>query len=112
MNISVDHIDAVTAVGVQGRIDSTNADALKDRLAEIIQAGTVHLAFDFRDVIYISSSGFRVLLITARAAQRAGGRMVLCGLSKEIERLFDIAAFSALFTIFTTRDEAVNALRT
>src|SRR5688572_26716722 len=111
MNINVEHIQAVTAVGVQGRIDSTNADALKDRLAQLIEAGTARLAFDFQDVIYISSSGFRVLLITARSAQRAGGRMVLCGLSKEIERLFDIAAFTALFTIFATRDEAVNALR-
>jgi stage II sporulation protein AA (anti-sigma F factor antagonist) len=111
MNINVTQIDNITAIGIQGRIDSSNSDALRDKLTALIQAGSVCLVLDFKDVMYISSSGFRVMLITARTVDRAGGKMVLCGMSKEIERLFDIAAFTTLFKIFPTRDEAVSALR-
>ena len=111
MNIDVAQIHNITAIGIRGRIDSSTSDALRDKLAALIQAGSVRLILDFKEVMYISSSGFRVMLITARTVGRAGGKMVLCGMSKEIERLFDIAAFTALFRIVPTRDEAVSALR-
>jgi anti-anti-sigma factor len=111
MNIDVIRVDNIATIGLQGRIDSISAETLKDSLNEVVQSGATRLALDFNDVIYISSAGFRVLLITARGVERAGGRMVLCSLPKEIQRLFDIAAFSTLFSIFATRDEAVSKLR-
>ena len=111
MEINATLLDDVTAVAVKGRVDSTNADTLKERLGEIIRSGSSRLVIDLKEVIYISSAGFRALLITARAVEQVSGRMVLCGIAGEVKRLFDIAAFSDLFTIATTRDDAVNSLR-
>lgn len=111
MNINIDQVDNIATVSLQGKIDSASADALNVQLKEVVRSGAVRLALDFTNVVYISSSGFRVLLMTARGVERAGGRMVLCSLPKEIQRLFDIAAFTSLFSIFTTRDEAVSKLR-
>ena len=111
MEINATPFEDVTAVAVKGRVDSTNADGLKERLGEIIRAGSSRLIIDLKEVIYISSAGFRTLLITARAVEQASGRMVLCGIAGEVKRLFDMAAFSDLFTIVPTRDDAVTALR-
>lgn len=111
MNIHTTQVDNITAVAVKGRVDSVSSDGLGDRLGGLIRCDSPRLAINLKDVDYISSTGLRVLLIAARAVEQAGGRMVLCGMPKEIQRLFDIAGFSELFTILPTQDEAIRALR-
>lgn len=111
MEINTSTLDEITAVAVKGRVDSTSANGLKDQLGEIIRSGSTRVVIDLKDVSYISSAGFRTLLITARTVEQVSGRLVLCGLAAEVRRLFDIAAFTELFTILANRDEAVNALR-
>lgn len=111
MEISATVEENVTAVAVKGRLDSSNADGLKERLSEIIHSGSSRLVIDLQEVIYISSAGFRSLLITARAVDQARGCMVLCGIGGEVKRLFDVAAFSELFTIVPTREDALHTVR-
>jgi anti-anti-sigma factor len=36
-----------------------------------------------------------------------GGKLVLCGLQDNIREIFEIAGFTAIFTIFNTLEEAV-----
>jgi anti-sigma B factor antagonist len=99
--------DGVTIVEPRGRIDTNGAKPFGDRVAALINAGTHHILIDLRQIPYISSAGFRALLIAAKAMDAAKGRLVLCGMSSEIKRLFDIGAFTDLFTICATRDEGV-----
>jgi anti-sigma B factor antagonist len=97
----------VTIVEPRGRIDTNGAKPFGDRVAALINAGTHHILIDLRQIPYISSAGFRALLIAAKAMDAAKGSLVLCGMSSEIKRLFDIGAFTDLFTICATRDEGV-----
>jgi anti-sigma B factor antagonist len=111
MDIHTDTIDAVTALIVKGRVDSTTADKLLDHLTAAIRGGSARLVIDLKEVTYISSAGFRTLLITARSVETAKGKLALCGIGGEVKRLFDIAAFTELFTILPNRDDAVAAAR-
>ena len=111
MEIDATPIDNITAVAVKGRVDSATADSLTSRLVELVKAGASRLVIDFREVSYISSAGFRTLLITARAVTQASGAMVLCGISAEVQRLFDVSGFSDLFVILPSRDDALEKLR-
>lgn len=99
--------EGVTIVEPRGRIDTNGAKPFGDRVAALINAGTHHILIDLRQIPYISSAGFRALLIAAKAMDAAKGSLVLCGMSSEIKRLFDIGAFTDLFTICATRDEGV-----
>jgi anti-anti-sigma factor len=112
MEISATPFDNVTTVAVKGRVDSTTADSLTTRLSELVKSGASRLVIDLKEVSYISSTGFRTLLITARAVAQASGAMVLCGISGEMKRLFDLSGFSELFTILPNRDDALARLRT
>lgn len=112
MEIHTDTIDAVSACSVKGRVDSTTADKLLDHLTATIRGGSARLVIDLKDVTYISSAGFRTLLITARSVENARGRLALCGVGGEVKRLFDIAAFTDLFTILPNREDAIAAART
>jgi anti-sigma B factor antagonist len=109
MDIHTTSFDAVTALTVKGRVDSTTADQLRDHLSEMIRAGSARLVIDLKEVTYISSAGFRTLLITARAVENAHGKLALCGIGGEVKRLFDIASFTELFTILPNREDAVAA---
>lgn len=111
MQLDTAALDSVTAVAIKGRVDSTTADQLRDHLRQVIDAGPARLVIDLKEVTYISSAGFRTLLITARSVDQVKGKLALCGIGGEVKRLFDIASFTELFTIVPDRDDAVAAVR-
>lgn len=111
MDLSEERLDQVTALSVKGRIDSTTAAQFGQRLDAVVAVATGRLVVDLRDLEYISSAGFRVLLVAAKRADETGSRLVLCGLSSKVRQLFDVGGFLDLFSITATRDEAITAAR-
>lgn len=101
---------AVASIAVKGRLDSVGAESLKARVAQLIESGTTRLVIDLSQVAYISSAGFRVLLVSARLAEQANGAFALSGIAGEVSRLFNLAAFTEMFTILPDRAQAVAAL--
>jgi anti-anti-sigma factor len=93
----------VTIVDVKGRIDSASAGELGDRLAALFQTARTRVVLDLAHVDYISSAGFRTLLIGRRMAENVRGMLALCRLSPEVRKLFDISNFSELFQIYAER---------
>jgi anti-sigma B factor antagonist len=109
MDLSQQDVGGVTVVQVKGRIDSTTAPALGDRLRANLAAPEVRVVLDLGALDYISSAGFRVLLLAAKRADEAGSRLVLCGISGKVSQLFDLGGFLDLFTIVGSRDEGIAA---
>lgn len=101
----------VMIVEPKGRIDLVNAAPFEKRLVELIRSGSQRLMIDFRHVQYISSPGFRALLIARKLVDQAGGNLVLCGMSPEIKRVFAIGKFVDLFIICATADEGLAKVR-
>jgi anti-anti-sigma factor len=103
--------EEVTIVEAYGRIDSTTAKEFGDRLVSLLQAGRGSLVVDLKNIAYISSAGFRALLIANRAAAGRQGKLALCGVIGEVKRLFDIGGFSNEFIICATQADGVGKLR-
>ena len=99
--------DGVVIVEPRGRIDSMTARPFGDRVAELIRSGSHRLVIDLGEVLYITSAGFRSLLITGKLIDEFKGKLVLCCMSTEIKRLFEIGCFTKLFEICATRDDGV-----
>lgn len=109
MDLRDEKVGGATVVEVKGRIDSTTAPALGERLTTNLEAPKVRLVLDLSRLEYISSAGFRVLLLAAKRAEEAGSRFVLCGVSGKVRQLFDIGGFLDLFVISGSRDEGIAA---
>ncbi len=103
--------DDVTIVEAYGRLDSTTAKEFGDRLVSLVQAGRGSIVVDLKNIDYISSAGFRALLITKRATAEKQGKLALCGVIGEVKRLFEIGAFTDEFLIFPTQAEGIGKLR-
>jgi anti-anti-sigma factor len=97
----------VVIVEPRGRMDTTGAKPFGDRLAELIGSGSHHLLIDMQHILYVSSAGFRALLVAHKMVDDTHGKLVLCGVSSELRRLFEIGRFLDLFTICATRDEGI-----
>jgi anti-sigma B factor antagonist len=107
MEVVVTTQNEVVIIEPIGRIDSTTSRDFGTRLLELIKAGTDRVLVDFSKVVYISSAGFRALLIAAQDSAEKKCALALCGLSPEIRRLFEIGAFIDDFQIYVSRDEGV-----
>ncbi len=103
--------DDVTVVEAYGRLDSTTAKEFGDRLIALVQAGRSSIVVDLKNIAYISSAGFRVLLIANRATAEKQGKLALCGVIGEVKRLFEIGSFTDEFLICPTQAEGIGKLR-
>jgi anti-anti-sigma factor len=104
-------IDEVTILEAHGRLDSTTAKELGDRLIALLQAGQGAIVLDLENIAYISSAGFRVLLIANRAAAEKRSKLALCGVIGEVRRLFEIGDFTGRFLICQTQADGIGQLR-
>ncbi len=100
----------ITIVEVKGRIDGNTAKVFADKLTNLIKSGHVRLVVDLKQIIYISSAGFRALLMAGQLAKGINGTVVLCSLSNEVRRLFEVGVFTDLFAIYPSREKAVARL--
>ena len=109
MNVHECVINGVTVLEVEGRIDSVTAPDFEAQLVATLDTAQ-RLVLDLRQLLYISSAGFRVLYRAVTQAQQKNGKLVLCGLSATVAELFAIAGFNRLFTITASREEGVTAV--
>ena len=106
MEIDEEHTAGLTIVDVKGPVGSNGAGPLADKLKSLIGAGRTQLVVNLDKVDYVSSAGFRVLLVASRLAEAAKGKLALCGLSPDLQRLFELAEFTDLFEIYPSRPKA------
>ena len=100
----------VTVLAISGRIDSSNAMDLSNRLREIYAKRGRLLLLDLEHVDYITSAGFRTFLIGRRHAASSGGAFALCSLDPKVRDLFDMGGFIDNFSIHPTREEGIARL--
>jgi anti-anti-sigma factor len=109
VDLRQDTTRGVTVLDVIGRVDSTTAPTLQERLAVAFAEPRAKVLVDFAKLDYISSAGFRVLLLAAKRAEEAGCRFVLCSVSGKVRQLFELGGFLDLFSIAPTREEGLAA---
>lgn len=110
LSIQTEREEKAVVISPLGRVDGSNAAVLESAIQEQLDAGEKILLFDFKDLNYISSAGLRVFLMTARRLQGEGGKTLFFGLSGPIAHIFEISGFSAILSIFDSRDAAMGAL--
>ncbi len=100
--------DGMCVLPVIGRVNSANAPQLGERLLALLDRGCRAIVIDLSRLEHLTSAGFRSLLIAEKQAGEANAAMVLCGLSGLTLELFEIGGFIDMFTIVSSRAEAVS----
>ena len=86
---------------VEGKVDSYTAPDLTKAIEEVNAKGQFKLALDLGKLEYMSSAGFRALLIGQRNCKRYNrGEIVLAAVPKKILDALELTGFTPLFRIF------------
>jgi anti-anti-sigma factor len=111
VDVREDREGDIVVLEPHGRCDSMTASTLGERLTTALAAPGARLVLDFKQLEYISSAGFRVLLLAAKRAETGDSRLVLCGVTGKVRQLFDLAGFLDLLPLYASREESLASLR-
>lgn len=82
---------------LEGRLDVETSHELENRIkSEISDIET--LILDFSGLVYVSSSGLRVLL-SAQKSMSSHGKMILKNVREEIMEIFSLTGFTEILNI-------------
>jgi anti-sigma B factor antagonist len=109
MNVTVNTVDQITVVSLEGDLDGKTAPEVQTQLTPLIQGGH-KMALDMAKVPYMSSAGLRVLLMLYRQVTANNGRIALVGLSEELTDTMSVTGFLDFFTTCETLDSAIKML--
>ena len=97
IDLRAENAEGMLTVFLEGEIDAQNASAVKKEIdACLKERGDSAVAFDAKNLSYISSAGLRILLATQ---EEAGKRISVANLRPEVLEIFKMAGFQMLMDI-------------
>lgn len=92
-------------VQLVGRFDAHEAPTFRDTVHPLITPQTPVLCVDLAQVAFVDSTALSELVRLQKAAQKAGGEVVLLDLSDPVRVILEITELAPLFTIELTAAE-------
>jgi anti-sigma B factor antagonist len=97
-------------VAVRGEIDLFTAPELKGALGEAIEGGTTRIVVDLAETSFLDSTALGVLIGTVKRLRSRDGRLTIVNTDPNIAKTFEITGLDQIFTIRSSREDAVAAL--
>jgi anti-anti-sigma factor len=92
-------------------VDTLHIDQISKELYDLVdKQDRRKLVLDLEKVVYLSSSALRVFLALREKLGRKDGQLILCGISKDIMKMFKVTSLHKLFKFAKTEDEALEQL--
>lgn len=102
--------DIVVVRNDADRLTATNAKSFRDQVVALVEGGSSRVVIDLSTTQFVDSSGLGALVgILKRIGHR--GELVVCGLNKEIEKLFAICRMDQVFHLAGDESAAVERLK-
>ena len=106
ITIQIREVSGITVLDLAGRIDAATSPVIEKELSRIIDSGEKNLILNMTELVYISSSGLRVVLAALKRVKPTGGQIVLSGMQPGPGEVFKMTGFDRLFPICGSVDEA------
>ncbi len=110
MEINIKEIDGVKVVILTGEIDAKTAPKVQQRILPLTEPGN-KILMELSHVPYMSSAGLRMLLSLYRQTTAKNIKLVLVGLSEEIEDTMSVTGFLDFFTTYKNFELGLTALK-
>ncbi len=98
--------DGIQLINLSGRLDSATSNVFESSLQKLFENQGNLVTINFSGLDYISSAGLRVILMVAKRAKQAKGRLVLFGLQPHVKEVFEISGFLKILEVVNDQAEA------
>ena len=109
LSLETRDVDGRTIVAVGGEIDVYTAPKLRDKITELVAAGTYHLVVDMEAVEFLDSTGLGVLVGGLKKVRAHDGSMELICSQDRLLKIFRITGLAKVFVIHDSADGALAA---
>lgn len=110
MEITDEEREGYVVLSVKGRIDSNTAPQFSDRLLGYLTGDNRSVVVDLTEVDFVSSAGLRVFLMGAKRLKGTQIRLVLCAMTENVLKVFQMSGFDRILDIRGTREEGEAAM--
>lgn len=110
MDITINTVKQVTVVSLVGDVNANTASTVQEKVLPLVQPGS-KIILDMIKVPYMSSAGLRMLLSLYRQTSAKDGKLVLVGLSEEIQDTMSVTGFLNFFMTHETMESGLEALK-
>jgi anti-sigma B factor antagonist len=112
VRIELGFSEDVAIVRLSGKfLAGSDGPFLRQKVNDLIDAGSRKLILDFAEVPYIDSTGLGFLAGSHKAAQAAGVSVILASLNQHVRKVLDSVQLSQFFVIAGNEPEALAKLK-
>ncbi len=109
MEINQKKLEDVKLVELSGDVDASTAPEVQKQVLPLAEPGS-KIIMDMTNVPYMSSAGLRTLLTLYRRAAAENGKLVLLGLSEDLQDTMSVTGFLDFFSTSETLEDALAIL--
>lgn len=96
----------VVVISAEGRINTTSAPALRDRIHDVVTAGRTRVVIDLGSADFIDSSGLGALISGLKQARRAGGDLRIARPTLQVVTVLQLTNLNHLLRSYDSADRA------
>lgn len=110
MEINIKNLEDIKVVELLGDVDASTAPEVQEKILPLAQPKS-KILLDMSQVLYMSSAGLRILLSLYRQTAAHDGKLVLVGLSEDLQDTMSVTGFLDFFTTGETQEAGLNKLK-
>ncbi len=107
LKVNIRPHDSVNIVDLEGMLDTNTTPAAEEKVNALLEGGGRKLLFNLEKLDYVSSTGLRLILTTAKRLRGNGGDIRLCGLNQMVRDLFEMTGIMVILNVFESETEAL-----
>ncbi|MDB9452479.1 STAS domain-containing protein [Dolichospermum circinale] len=100
----------VKVIAISGSFNATNSQNFQQSIKEVIDERISIVLIDCHHVTFMDSSGLGALILTFKALQESGIKMVICSINEQVRMLFELTGMDGKFTIVPSQEAFENIL--
>lgn len=101
----------ISIIDFTGKLETGTSPAAEAAINELLDSGSTRIIINLAETDYVSSSGLRVLLVTAKKISAVSGKLKICQPNEVVNEILDISGFSTILDVCSSESEALIALQ-
>lgn len=110
MKIETKTSGEIKIVNIIGIMDTATSPQAEDGIRDILESGCKKVVINLSATEYMSSSGLRVLLSTAKKLWADDGQFRICEPNKVVKDILDTSGFSVIMDVKDNEADAISSL--
>ena len=111
MKVETKQVEGLKVIKLSGQVRISTQNEFKDFFDGLVkESGKESVIIDMDGVGYMNSAGIGIIVDSYKRFKEQSGRMVLCNLASDINKLFEVTKLNKFIEIYGSESEALDKL--